>query len=387
MLIPRHNLRMTATRILLACLFVLPLLAAPKAAGSLVYIGTYTGEKSKGIYAFRFHPDSGELESLGLVAETDSPSFLAVHPNRKFLYAVNEKDNFGDRKSGAVTAFAIDEKTGRLKQLNQVSSRGTGACHLVVDRTGKTLFVANYGSGSVAAFPVQKDGSLGEAVGFDQHTGSGPDVRRQSHPHAHCVVLSPDNRFVAAADLGLDKVFLYHVDPQNSSLVPNAPPFASVKPGSGPRHVAFSPDAAHAYVINEMGSTVTAFSYDAKAGTMAEIQNVSTLPSGFSGQSTTAEIVIDSKGRFLYGSNRGHDSIAVFSIDRAKGTLTPIEHVSTQGKVPRNFAIDPTGAYLFAANQNTNNIVLFRIDQASGRLTPTGKSVEVGSPVCVLFVQ
>jgi 6-phosphogluconolactonase len=239
----------------------------------------------------------------------------------------------------------------------------------------------------VAAYPLQKNGALGEAVGFDQHTGTGSDTRRQSRPHAHCVTLSPDNRFVASADLGLDKVFMYHVDPQKSSLVPNDSPFATVKPGSGPRHVAFSPDAAHAYVINEMGSTVTAFLYDAKAGTLTEIQTISTLPSGFSGDTTTAEIVIDAKGKFLYGSNRGHDSIAVFAIDPAKGTLTSIQHVSTQGKVPRNFAIDPTGAYLFAANQNSNNIVLFRIDPSTGRLTPTGKTLEVGSPVCVLFVQ
>jgi 6-phosphogluconolactonase len=383
-----YNGGMTATRYLLASLgFVLPLIAAPKKASFLVYIGTYTGEKSKGIYAYRFHPDSGEVDSLGLAAETDSPSYFAIHPNRRFLYAVNEKDNFGGQKSGSVTAFAIEPKTGRLRQLNQVSSRGTGACHLVVDKTGETLFAANYESGSVAAFPVRKNGSLGEAVGFDQHTGSGADPRRQRQPHAHCVTLSPDNRFVAAADLGLDKIFIYHVDPRKSSLVANDPPFVTVKPGSGPRHVAFSPDAAHAYVISEMASTVTAFSYDAKAGALSEIQTISTLPSGFSGDSTTAEIVVDAKGKFLYGSNRGHDSIAVFAIDPAKGTLTSIEHVSTRGKVPRNFAIDPTGAYLFAANQNSNNIVLFHIDPNTGRLTPAGKTLEVGSPVCVVFVR
>lgn len=378
---------MVSKRLLLAVIaFLPPWPAAPTKTSYLVYVGTYTGEKSKGIYAYRFYPDSAQADEIGLVAETVSPSFLAIHPNRRFLYAVNETNNFGDQKSGSVTAFAIDRKTGHLRQLNQVSSRGAGPCHLVVDKKGRTLFVANYSSGSVAAFPVGKDGSLGDAIGFDQHTGSSVNARRQSGPHAHCVTLSPDNRFVAAADLGLDKVFLYHVDPKNSSLVPDNPPFTPVKPGSGPRHFAFTPDAAHAYVINEMASTVTAFSYDSKGGALHEIQTISTLPSGFSGASTTAEIAIDTKGKFLYGSNRGHDSIAVFAIDAAQGTLSSIEHVSTQGKVPRNFAIDPTGSYLFAANQNSNNIVLFRIDPNAGRLTPAGKVLEVGSPVCILFV-
>lgn len=377
-----------AKRLLVVGLALLsPVSAAPKKSNYLVYVGTYTGEKSKGIYAYRFHADSAEADSLGLVAEANSPSFLTIHPNRRFLYAVNETNTFGGQKSGAVTAFAIDHKTGRLRQLNQVSSRGAGPCHLVVDRTGNTLFVANYSSGSVAAFPVRKDGSLDDAIGFDQHTGAGADARRQSAPHAHCVTLSPDNRFVAAADLGLDKVFMYHVDSNKSTLVANDPPFAQVRPGSGPRHFAFSPDAAHGYVINELASTVTAFSYDPKAGALREIQTISTLPSGYSGQSTTAEIAIDPKGKFLYGSNRGHDSIAVFAIDPVHGTLSSIEHIPTQGKVPRNFAIDPTGAYLFAANQNSNTIVLFRIDPNTGRLTPAGKVLEVGSPVCIVFVQ
>ena len=372
---------MAVIRALAAFLVItfIPLWAAPKKP-YLVYVGTYTGEKSKGIYAYRFHPGSQQVDALGLVAETQSPSFLTLHPNRRFLYAVNES------QGGSVTAFAVDRKTGRLRQLNLVSARGAGPCHLAVDKTGKTLFVSNFGSGSVAAFPIRKDGSLGEAAGFDQHTGSSVNPRRQSGPHAHCVTLSPDNRFVAAADLGLDKVFVYRTDPLKASLVANDPPFASVKPGSGPRHFAFSPDAAHAYVINEMASTVTAFEYAASSGALREIETVSTLPAGFSGQNTTAEIAVDAKGKFLYGSNRGHDSIAVFTIDPAKGTLKLIENVSTQGKVPRNFAIDPTGSYLFAANQNSNNIVLFHIDPNTGRLTPVGKVLEVGSPVCVLFV-
>lgn len=256
-----------------------------------------------------------------------------------------------------------------------------------MDKTGKELLVANYGSGSVAAFPIRGDGSLGESSGFDQHVGSGADPNRQRGPHAHCVVFSRDNRFAMAADLGLDKVFVYRVTPGKAAIQANDPAYALVKPGSGPRHFAFTPDAKHGYVINEIASTVTAFDYDSKAGALTDIQTISTLPAGFTGQSSTAEVAVDPKGRFLYGSNRGHDSIAVFGIDPAKGTLTLVEHVSTQGKEPRNFAIDPTGAYLWAANQNSNNIVLFRVDASTGRLTPAGKTLEAGKPVCVLFVK
>ncbi len=363
----------------LVLLSVLPLLAAP--SSFMVFVGTYTNGASKGIYAYRFHPASGDIEPLGLAAETASPSFLAVHPNRRFLYAVNESD------ANSVSAFAIDSKTGKLKPLNRVSAHGSGPCHLAVDKTGKQLLVANYGSGSVAAFPIRPDGSLGESGGFDQHVGSGADSRRQRGPHAHCVVFSPDNRFAMAADLGLDKVFVYRVNPAKASFQANDPAYALVKPGSGPRHFAFTPDSMHGYVINEIASTITAFDYDRKRGALTETQTISTLPAGFSGQSTTAEVVVDPNGRFLYGSNRGHDSIAVFAIDRAKGTLTLVEHVPTQGKEPRNFAIDPSGSYLWAANQNSDSIVLFRVDANTGRLTPSGKTLQAGKPVCVLFVK
>jgi len=352
----------------------------------LMYVGTYTGEKSKGIYAWRFQPASGKLTALGLAGETVSPSFLAVHPNRRFLYAVSEIGNYEGQRSGAVSAFSIDPATGRLSLLNKAPTRGGAPCHLNVDKTGKTLLLANYSGGSVAAFPLRGDGGLGEASAFIQHTGSSTDPKRQQGPHAHSINLSPDNRFAVAADLGLDQVLVYRFDPAAGSLTPHDPPFAKVNPGAGPRHFAFHPGGKFAYVINEMQSTVTAFAYDTARGALREFQTITTLPKDFQGVNHTAEVQVHPSGKFLYGSNRGHDSIAVFSIDQAMGTLTPIEQVSTQGKVPRNFGIDPTGGYLFAANQRSDSIVVFRIDATSGRLTPAGETLEVGSPVCVKFV-
>ncbi len=351
-----------------------------------MYIGPYTGAKSKGIYVCRFDPGNGKLDAPQLAVEAVNPSFLAVHPNRRFLYAVNEVSSFEGQKSGYVSAFAIDRGTGKLTLLNKASSRGGGPCHLTVDKTGKNLLVANYGSGSVAILPIKESGELGEATAFIQHSGSSADPRRQRGPHAHCIVLSDDNRFAFVADLGLDEVLIYRFDAQMGTLVPNDPPFVKVKPGAGPRHFVFHPNNKFAYVINEIQSSLTAFSYDKKRGVLDETQTVSTLPPGFTGQNSTAEIQVARSGRFLYGSNRGHDSITVFSIDQRKGTLAPVEQVSTQGKTPRYFTFDPTGRYLFAANQDSNNVVVFRVDSKSGRLEPTGQSVEVLSPVSMEFV-
>ena len=354
------------------------------AASYFMYVGTYTGADSKGIYAFRFDPASGNLQPLGLAGEVVNPSFVTIHPNHKYLYAVSELGNDG-KTHGLVTAFSIDAKTGVLTKINTVSSGGGGACHLVVDKTGKTLVVANYGTGSAAAFPVHEDGSLGEATSVQQHRGSSTNPRRQRGPHAHGVYLSADNRFVIVPDLGLDQVMVYRLDAANSTLTPNDPPFAKVQAGSGPRHFAFGPGDKHAYLLNEMGSRVTAFDYDAPRGALKEIQTISTLPKDFSGVDNSAEIEVDAKGRFLYASNRGHDSIAIFRIAK-DGKLTPVDYVPTQGKIPRNFQLDPTGGYLFAANQNTNNIVMFRVNRKTGKLTPTGKSVEVHAPVCIVFL-
>lgn len=352
----------------------------------LVYVGTYTGAKSKGIYAFRFDARAGKLSPLGLAAETPSPSFVAVHPSRRFLYAVSEVSNFKGEKSGAVSAFSIEPKSGKLTFLNQVSSRGAGPCYLAVDKTGKWVLVANYDGGSVAVLPVQPDGRLREASAFVQHSGSSVDRERQEGPHGHSFNFSPDGRFAIAADLGLDQLLVYRFDGTKGSLAPNDPPFAKVNPGAGPRHFTFHPGGKFAYAINEMQSTVTAFAYDAQRGVLTVLQTVPTLPKDFSGENTTAEVRVEPKGKFLYGSNRGHDSIAVFAIDAAKGTLTPVERAPTQGKTPRNFGIDPTGSYLLAANQDSDNIVVFRIDQQSGRLIPTGQVVEAPAPVCVKFV-
>jgi 6-phosphogluconolactonase len=356
------------------------------AANYIVYTGTYTRGNSKGIYAFRFDSATGAIEPMGLMAATPSPSFLAVHPNGRSLYAVNE-NGAGTPTSGLVTSFSIDAKTGALKELNGVPSGGTVPAHLVVDKTGKTLIVANYGSGSVAALPIKTDGSLGDnPSSLMQHKGSSVTLPRQAGPHAHAVVLSSDNKFVFAPDLGLDQVLSYRLDAAKSALAPNDPPFATVPPGGGPRHMAFHPKGKFAYVNSEITSKVTAFAYDSAHGSLKELQTISTLPQDFKGQSATAEIAVDAKGRFVYVSNRGHDSIAVFAIG-GDGKLTPVEHVLTQGKTPRNFQIDPTGAYLFAANQDSDSVVQFRIDPKSGKLTPTGKKLELPVPVCLLFIR
>lgn len=352
----------------------------------LVYVGSYTGARSKGIYAWRFDAATGVATPLGLAAQAVNPSFLAVHPSNRYLYATSEVGSRGGQPGGGVEAFAIDAASGKLTPLNQVSSRGAGPAFVAVDRTGSDVLVANYSGGSIAVCPIKEDGRLGEATAFVQHEGSSINRLRQREPHAHSINVSPDNRFAIAADLGLDKLLIYRFDAAKGTLAPNDPPFAAVKPGSGPRHFTFHPSGRFAYAINELASTVTAFSYDAARGALSELQTVSTLPGGFLGDSTTAEVQVDAAGRFLYGSNRGHDSIAVFGIDAATGTLTPVEYVSTRGRTPRNFRIDPTGAYLFAANQDSGNVAIFRIDARTGRLTATGKALEVGSPVCVKFV-
>ncbi|HVS87661.1 MAG TPA: lactonase family protein [Candidatus Acidoferrum sp.] len=353
----------------------------------LAYIGTYTTKtSSKGIYAYRFDGASGELNAIGLAAESSDPSFVAVHPSGKYLYAVNEGGNFEVGGSGAVSAFAIDGKSGKLTFLNQVATRGAGPCHLSLDKTGKYVLVANYDGGSVAVFPVLGDGSLGKASGFTQHTGSGPNKERQEGPHAHWIATSPDNRFALAVDLGLDEVLVYHFDASKGSLAPNDPPFAKVSPGAGPRHLAFPRNGQVAYVLSEIDSNVTVFAYEQSKGTLSALQTISTLPKDYAGLKEAAEIEIHPSGKFLYASNRGHDSIAVFTIDPAKGTLTSVGQFLTKGKTPRHFAIDPTGAFLLAANEESNNIVVFKINPATGDLTPTGQVVEAPSPVCITFV-
>ena len=353
----------------------------------LMYIGTYTeeGSTSKGIYAYRFDRHTGIISTIGLAARTINPSFLAVHPNHRFLYAVNEVRTYEGQKSGAVSAFAIDRATGKLTLLNEVASKGADPCYITLDKTGKYVLVANYTGGSLSVFPVLDDGRLGEATAFVQHSGHGTNPQRQEGPHAHSIDLSPDNRFAIVDDLGLDETLVYRFDSARGTLAPD-PAFAKADPGAGPRHFAFHPTGRFAYVINEMHNTVTAFDYDPADGALHPLQKISILPKSFTGENTAAEIQVHPSGKFLYASNRGHDSIAVFAIDPNKGTLTLVEYASTKGQGPRNFEIAPGGKLLFAANEKADNVVVFRINQQTGRLTTTGKVLEVAQPVCVKFV-
>jgi 6-phosphogluconolactonase len=359
--------------------------AGPAQVQYLVYVGTYTERGSKGIYVYRFDSSTGKMISLGLGAETAQPSFLAVDSGGRFLYAVNETDTLNGQPTGAVSAFAIHPETGKLSLLNQVSSRGAAPAHIVLDRTGMYALVSNYTAGSVAVFPVLKDGRLGEASSFVQHKGSSVNPQRQKGPHAHAIALSPDDRFAVVADLGLDELLVYSFDSTKGTLGAN-PQVAKASPGAGPRHLAFSSDSRFLYVINELQSTVVTYSYNAATGALHELQTISTLPKSFSGDSTAAEIEIHPSGKFLFASNRGDDSIAVFAIDSATGTLTHVENDPISGKTPRNFAIDPTGSWLLSANQDSDNIVVFRIDQKTGHLTPTGDVLQIPSPTCLKFV-
>ena len=371
----------------LVCALALQSIAGAQ-ADVLVYFGTYTGEKSKGIYVSRLNPATGALTEPELAAETANPSYLAVHPGSRFLYAANEVGTFNGQNSGSVSAFAIDRGSGKLTALNQEASGGGGPAHLVTDKRGRNVLVANYGGGSVAVLPIRADGTLAKASAFVQHTGSSVDPKRQKEPHAHSINVDPADRFAYAADLGIDRVLIYKFDPAKGSLVANDPPSAAVRPGAGPRHFAIHPKGRFAYVINEMALTITAFNRDEKRGGLTEIETVSTLPPNQSAQTgySTADVQAHPSGRFLYGSNRGHDTIVVFAIDQKTGKLTLVEHESTQGSTPRAFGIDPSGRYLLAANQRSDSVVAFRIDEKTGALTPTGHTVKVGSPVCVKFV-
>jgi len=371
-------------RRLVAAAMSLALFSTASAESLGVYFGTYTGgdNGSRGIYHSTFDTETGALSAPTLVAEVRNPSFLEVHPNGRFLYAVSESGG-----AGSVSAFAIDPATGGLTLLNQQPSRGAGPCHVKIDHAGKNVLVANYGSGSAAVLPIRSDGSLAEPTGFDQHSGSSVNRRRQQGPHAHSVNLSADDRFAFVADLGIDRIMIYRLDVEAGTIIANDPAFVALKPGAGPRHFAFAPDGKHAYVINELHCTITAFDYDPGIGRLTEIQTVPTLPSDFEGDSTCAEVRVHPTGRFLYGSNRGHDSIAVYRIEPAEGTLTLVEHETAGIKTPRNFNIDPTGTFCLVANQGGSSVIVFRIDPGTGALSPTDQKVAVGQPVCIRFLR
>jgi len=351
----------------------------------LLFVGTYTDKDSKGIYAYRFNASSGELTPLGVAAETANPSFFAIDASHRYLYAVNELQTYHGASTGAVSAFAIDRKTGKLSLLNQVASQGADPCYISFDKSGKYILVANYTGGTVAVFPIRPDGSLGESSAFLHDSGAlGPNKERQDAPHSHWIEPSADNRFVYVSDLGLDRVLTYTFDATKGTLAKNEAA-AALSPGSGPRHVAFSRDNNFLYVVSELDSTVTVFANDEKKN-FPSLQRISALTEGFSGKNDAAEIAVHPNGRFLYTSNRGDDSIAIFSIHPKTGKLSYIDRVSTQGKAPRHFEIDPTGKFLFVANQESNNIVAFRINPKSGKLTPTGQQFQVPAPVCLKFI-
>jgi 6-phosphogluconolactonase len=353
---------------------------------TLVYAGTFTGPKSKGIYYFRLQTDNLEvpqnitLVPLGLAAETDNPSFLEFDLKRRLLFAVNEVEK------GAVSAFSINRETGKLTFLNQRPSMGNGPCHLVLDKQGKWLLAANYGSGSVAVLPVGVDGRLGEASSFVQHTGKSIDPKRQRGPHAHCVTLDRANRFAFVCDLGLDKILTYRFDGRHGKLTPANPAFTPVKPGAGPRHMVFRPDGHFAYVLNEINSTLNVFSYDAKAGVLTELQAISSLPAHYEGPNSGAEVAVHPSGKFLYASNRGNNTVVLFGIDTVHGTLTYIEEQGTGGKTPRHFGIEPSAKHMAIGNQESDTILACVIDAGNGRLKPSGVFAECPSPVCMKFL-
>jgi 6-phosphogluconolactonase len=358
--------------------------AAP-AVTHLVYIGTYTGATSQGIYGFRFDDATGALTPIGLVAETQSPSFLTASASGRFVFAVNEFGTYGGEKSGSVTSFVVDPATSKLTPLGVQSSRGADPCHLALDRSGRYLAVANYTGGNFALFPVDASGRLGPARAVVAGEGSGPVQSRQQGPHAHMVAFDATNKYLIGADLGLDRLLVYRFDASAGTLMPNDPAGAVMPPGAGPRHFAFHPNGRDAFSINELSSTITRLTWDGATGRFAVGGSQPTLPAEFKGNNSTAEIAVHPSGRFVYGSNRGHDTIAVFSIG-ADGALTLVEHEPTRGRSPRNFTIDPTGRWLIAANQQSGSLAVFQIDQKTGALEPVGPLATVGSPVSVLFV-
>lgn len=350
----------------------------------LAWVGTYTRESSAGIYAFRFDPDSGAAEPLGLAAELRDPSFLAVHPAGRYLYAVSETDDFDEQGSGSVLSFEIHYGSGRLRRLNEVSSKGGWPCHLSVDPSGRTVIAANYKGGSVSSFPLLADGRLGQAVSFFRHAGQSIHPRQQQ-PHAHSADFSADGRFAFVSDLGLDQIRIYRSDVAQSVIEPHEPASASVSPGSGPRHISQHPSGRFLYGLNELSSTVSVFRYENDPGTLTHLQTASALPAGFEGESYAAEIAIHPSGTLLYASNRGHDSLAVFSVDPENGLLTASGHALTLGEWPRSFGLDPSGRFLWALNQRSDSIVIFRIDPVTGALEPTDVQLEIDAPACVVF--
>ncbi|AKQ46479.1 hypothetical protein TH63_13960 [Rufibacter radiotolerans] len=345
----------------------------------MVYVGTYAKPDAESIFGYRLNEETGELTQVLAVKGGENPSFLALAADRKNLYAVNETTEYQGQKSGAVSAFAIDPKTGGLSFLNKQPSLGGAPCYISLDPQHKVAMVANYVGGNVAAFPIESDGRLGAASFTEQHTGQGPK-KQQNAPHAHCIIPDPSHEFALAVDLGIDQIVRYQWGPEGN-LTKTAQPAFKVQPGAGPRHLTFHPNRRFAYVINELNSTLSALTYDAVTGTFTEVETVSTLPAGFSGESFCADVHVSADGRFVYGSNRGHNSLVVFAIDAKTNKLTLVQHISVEGNWPRNFALSPSGKTLLVANQRSNNITSYKVDTATGKLTYTGHSTNLPSPV------
>jgi 6-phosphogluconolactonase len=349
-----------------------------------IFIGTYTNGKSEGIYSCRFDPETGALDQYRLAAKTPSPSFLALHPNKKFLYAVNETQDYEGEKSGSVTSFAItDAAGGVLKKLNTVSAHGASPCHLAISPKGNSLITANYNGGTVCVLELKADGSLGKTLNTIVHEGSSVNKRRQEAPHPHAAVIDPAGKFVLVADLGKDTIERYQLEASGMLSIEKSS--TNVAPGAGPRHIAFHPGGKFVYVITELSRTVTAFAYAPDTGMLTEIQTISTVPDGWK-KGSTAELFAHPSGKFLYGSNRGHDSIACYRIDATSGKLTLIEIEKTGGKTPRSFGLDPDGKFLIAANQSSGDLHVFAIDQETGALEPGVGRIDVPAPVCVVVL-
>jgi len=350
----------------------------------MIYIGTYTSGKSEGIYGYQFDPQSGALTRVNSIKSTN-PSFLAIDRSKRYLYAVNEVGEYLGKPSGGVSAYVIERPNLNLRLLNEQATQGADPCYLSVDSKRKVLLVANYTGGNVAVLPIRPDGTLGMVMDVKQHEGSGPK-EQQKGPHAHCIMLDRNERYAFASDLGIDKVMIYRFDRATGKLTPAQQPYAELKSGAGPRHLTFHPNGKYLYVIDELDSTMTVFGYDERNGTLTHVDTVSTLPSDFSGTSYCADVHVSQSGKFLYGSNRGHNSIVVFEIDPRTGKLKLVQHISTAGDWPRNFTIDPSGAFLLVANQRSDNVVTFSIDPGTGQLKPTGHNESIPSPVCLRFL-
>jgi 6-phosphogluconolactonase len=366
-------------------LAALALLATSRPAAAdepLIFVSAFAAGEKGGIHAYEFDTTAGRLKPLNRAA-IENPFFLALSPGHKHLYSTTATQ-FGGKEKEQVAAFEIAGR-GELKALNRQSTEGTASCYLDVDKTGKMLVVANYSSGSVASLPLKSDGSLGEPASFFQHKGSSVNPQRQKEPHAHCIVVSPDNKYAFGADLGMDQILCYKLDPSNGKLTPNDPPFAKSPPGAGPRHLTFHPNGKRAYVINELLNSVTVFDYDADAGTLTARQTISTLPPDFKGTSYCADVKVTPDGRYLYGTNRGHDSIACYRIGE-DGKLSLIAIEPSRGKGPQNLAVTPDGKWLLCANMSGNSIAVFQTDAATGRLKPNGEPVEQPSPSCIMLV-